>query len=226
MPALSPLPEWIAHPPPIAPPAPPAAWGMPPGFVPMPPPPRRRTGLLLGTVVAVVVLAAAGWFGYQALGKHDSASPPTSVAQSVIRPDGAVSYTSAEGHFRVVFPTQPQIVTQTTTVGTHSFKLTMAVDPAEGLVVGGVTVTPDAPAGAMTTTLRGFVAGLQTGGSVRHVANGTYRGHPSVRATVRTRTGVTEFVVAYAYDNDRMYMLLARERAALTRLERRFHPIP
>ena len=75
--------------------------------------------------------------------------------------------------------------------------------------------------------LRGFVGGLQNGGTVRHVANGSYPRAPR-RSAPRcvTRTGVTEFVLAYAYGNDRMYMLFAPDRAALTGLERRFHPIP
>jgi hypothetical protein len=228
MPQRAPAPEpppvqdWVAFTPPAQPaPQPTAVWELPPGFVPMRAPRGARRLRLVGAVVAVALLAALGWFGYLAVSHNHKAA--TTLAHA--GPVAAVSYTSSDGHFRVGLAEQPHILTQTTAFGGYSFKVTIAADPLGGVAAGGVTVTPDAPAGAMTSMLRGFVAGLQRDGSVSDIAMSTYQGRPSVSATLTKSTG-TQVVLAYASSPSRMYMLIAADRASLAALEGRFHPTP
>lgn len=217
-PASQPVQDWVAY----SPPQQPSGWDSSAPYVPFPTPPRRSHGARnLAMLLVLVVAGALGWFGYHVISHHSSTSNPTVAA------DGTGTYTSTDGHFTVVMAGgHPEIVTQSTTVNGFTLSLTMAVDPAVQEGVGGVTITPAASSSQTAAMLRGFVEGLQRGGTVSDVTQGTYEGHPSVTATVTKSTGVAESVMAFTYSSTRMYTLFAPNGSALTVVERNFQPTP
>jgi hypothetical protein len=219
-PAMTPMtaPQQLPFPPPPA--YNPQATGQ---FVPLVRPRRRVPGLrLVATVAVVAVLAGLGWFGYRLVDHHDSDSAASSTGLAAPT-SGGIRYTSASGHFRVTLSSTPSITTQTTQHDGVTFKTVVAAD-AEEEGAGEMEISRDIPSAEVPTMLRGFIDGMSRAGTVSDVVSGTYRGVPSITASVVTTDGTHE-TIAYAYSPRRFYFLLASSKDALTALESTFTPV-